>query len=143
METSPGTCSKHRRRIVNPCGNFSPIAACRRLTGAKSSPSGSDSTNGSPRQDSQSPNRNHFEAFSQDDQGEEEDNVNTDVLAVPPGVLENAQSGPPAIFRTHSSKSAGDSPALDVGGAEDLPQPVHHDESREQEEQDFHEADLD
>ena len=139
-ERKPTPEHKHFQRPAGPCDNFSPMAVIRRPTGVKSSPSGSDSTNGSPRQESQSPNRNRFEALSQDNEDEEEDEVVADaVLSI---VMDDAQNGPPDIVRSHPRESADDLPAPNDGEAQELPQPVHQDETKGQEEQDFHEADL-
>ena len=135
----PAPENKSNRRPGGPCEMFSPLI--KRLTGANTSPSGSDSTHGSPRQENQSPNRNRFEALSQDDEDEEEDEVVTDIVLSMVAV--DDQNGPPDIVRSFPGEQNEDVPEPNEEGAQESSQSVHQDETKGQDEQDFHEADLD
>ena len=97
----------------------------KRLTGANASPSGSDSTHGDPRQENQSPNRNCFEALSQDDEDEEEDEVVTDIVISMAAV--DDQNGPPDIVRSLMGEQNEDAPEPSEEGVQEASQPVHQD----------------
>ena len=57
--------------------------------------------------------------------------------------MDDAQNEPPEIVRSHPREPADDLPGPNNGEAQELPQPFHQDEIKEQDEHDFHEADLD
>ena len=132
------TPDSHRRKPAGPCDIFSPLI--KRLTGANTSPSGSDSTHGNPRQENLSPNRNRFEALSQDDDDDEEEVVTNVVISM---VAVDDQNGPPDVVRSLMVEQNEDAPEPSEEGAQETSPPVHQDETKGQDEQDFHGADLD
>ena len=137
-ERKPTPEYNSRRRTIGPCEMLSPLI--KRLTGANASPSGSDSTHGNPRQESLSPNRNRFEALSQDDDEDEEEVVTNVVISM---VAVDDQSGPPDVVRSLMAEQNEDAPEPSEEGAQETSPPVHEDETKGQDEQDFHWADLD
>ena len=124
------TPDSNKRRPKGPCDIFSPIT--KMFTGASDSPSGSDSTHGNPRKESLSPNRNRFEALSQDDDEDEE--VIAD--AVTSTATVDDHFGPPDIVSSIMTRPSEEE-------VQETSSPTPQDESKKQDGQDFHEADLD